>query len=114
MLDTIATKRRAYLLIDKQGAIIGYNLIRDSKSAYDIFTDEICDGSPCGLSKRNRLHPLCEILSGCEDPYSRPVYEVPFHFLFELACMLGIGWQDFVDEGCQVWSPPILRKRDGE
>ncbi|CAL8992936.1 unnamed protein product [Prunus brigantina] len=69
MLDTITTKHRAYLLIDEWGAIIGDNLIRDSKSTYDIFTDEICDGSPYGLPKRNCLNPLCEIFGGCEDPY---------------------------------------------
>ncbi|KAI5316634.1 hypothetical protein L3X38_036341 [Prunus dulcis] len=69
MLDTIATKRRAYLLIDKQVPLSVTILYRDPKSAYDVFTDEVCNSSPHGLPKRNCLNPLCEIFSGCEDPY---------------------------------------------
>ncbi|CAL2266727.1 unnamed protein product [Prunus armeniaca] len=69
MLDTITTKRRAYLLIDKRGAIVGDNLVWDPKSTYNIFTDEIGNGSSRGLPQGNRLNPLCEIFGGCEDPY---------------------------------------------
>ena len=69
MLDVVCLNQVLYVFIYERGPIVTNQPPGDPEPYDDVLSNEVCHGCSSGLFQRDSFHPLCEVLSGFQDPY---------------------------------------------